>query len=118
MSHESDGENHILGDLDSLLTFCLSVGPHFDFAVSRTRDEFDVVSIFLRTFLVVDVRKLFRVENHNGSDVFLMAQFFLGWCRVGFLTLNVFKVLGFHVAEGLVLQQHVIHEFIPLDTSV
>ena len=61
---------------------------------------------------------MFRVEYHNGSDVFLMAQFFLGWCRVGLLTLNVFKVLGFHVAEGLVLQQHVIHEFIPLDTSV
>ena len=35
-----------------------------------------------------------------------------------FLRLDVFKMLGFHVTEGLVLKQHVIHEFIPLDGTV
>ena len=118
MGHESNGKHHILRNLNGLLTLCLSIWPHFDFAVSRACDEFNVVPVFLRALLIVDVGKLFWVEYHDGSYVFLMTQFFLGRSRIRFFTLDVFKVLSFHIAEGLVLKQHVVHEFIPLDTSI
>jgi len=39
-----------------------------------------------------------------------------GW--ILFLRLDVFKMLGLHIAEGLVLKQHVVHELVPLDGTV
>ena len=46
-----------------------------------------------------------------------MALLFEAGCRVGLLGLNVLEVLSLHVREGLILEQHVVHELIPLDSA-
>ena len=58
------------------------------------------------------------IYSVDGGDVFLVALLLGAGGRVLLLRLNVLEVLGLHVAERLVLQQHVVHELVPLDGTI
>jgi hypothetical protein len=77
-----------------------------------------MIPVLLGTLLVVSIRKLLRVQDHNRCYIFLVAELFLGRGWIRLLTLDVLEVFGLHVAEGLVLEQHVVHKLVPLDTTV